>query len=406
MKILSLYILVYFFVNVTFGQNQTNEIFEIQSKAFNSVRKIKVCLPSEYYNYPNRRYNVVYLFDAQSDELFNYVKATIDYLRRSANIFISPVILVGIQTNNRQFEFLLKNRTDQPFRDYSNRVKLGGADTLSLHLRDEVLPTIQKKYHSTSYNIGIGHSLGATFLTYNLVKYPSIFNAVIAISPNYYYDNEQVLHMFDSTASSKVLDKKFLYIAYGKSDKLEERFKPATIKMERLLSQKNIKGLKWQVQSLDNDSHATTPLEGIFKGLVAFNSELVPSELETEKLYNDTQTSFTDNLKKFYKSRSDKYNIQLPTIEDINNTAYNCFYSNKKKDVIEVLAWAISLYPEDANLYDSMGEIQQDAGNKKDALNFYSKGLAIAEQQKSNLPIDIYERLKKGFEDRIKSVTQ
>jgi len=406
MKILSLYILLYFFINVALGQNRTNEMLEIQSKVFNSVRKVKVCLPSEYYSYPNRRYNVIYLFDAQSDELFNYVKATIDYLRLSANIYISPVILVGIQTNDRQFEFLPKNQTDQPLKDYSKRVKLGGADTLSLHLRDEVLPTIQEKYHSTSYNIGIGHSLGATFLTYNLIKYPSIFNSIIAISPNYYYDNGQILHMFDSTASSKILNKKFLYIAYGKGDKLEECFKPATIKMDSLLNEKNIRGLKWQVQSLDNDSHATTSLEGIFKGLVAFNKQLVPSKQEIENFYNDTQISFTDNLKKFYKSRSDKYNIQIPTIEDLNNTAYNCFYSNKKKNAIEVLAWAISLYPEDTNLYDSMGEMQQEAGNKKDALNFYSKGLAITEQQKSNLPNDIYKRLKKGSEDRIKSVTR
>lgn len=403
MKRVALLIITFLFVNITFGQNQTSETFEIKSKVFNNIRKVKVYLPQGYYDYPSRKYNVIYLFDAQSDELYNYVKATIDYPISSANIFISPVILVGIETYNRQFEFLPKNLTDQPLKDYYKQVKLGGADTLSICLRDEVMPAIQKKYHCTSFNIGIGHSLGATFLTFNLLKYPSIFNVVLAISPNYYYDNEQVLHLFDNTANSKLLDKKFLYIAYGKGDKLEERFKPATSKMDSLLIKKNIKGLTWEVQSLNNDSHATTPLEGIFKGIVAFNKELVPSDQEMEIFYADTKTSLTGNLRKFYKSRSDKFNIQLPTVEDLNHLAYNCFYSDKKNDAIEILKWALSLYPQDTNLYDSLGEIEQDSGNKKEALNSYSKGLEIVEQQKSAVSTDTYERLRKGFAERIKS---
>jgi predicted alpha/beta superfamily hydrolase len=404
MKKLKIFFIALFIIIVGSINAQTTEIINIPSRVLHSIRKVKICLPSEYNDYPTRKYNVVYLFDAQSDELFNYVKATIDYLMGNADIFISPVILVGIQTDDRRFEFLPKNKTNQPLKDYGTNVKLGGADSLSMHLKEEVFPFIQKKYRCNPYNIGIGHSLGATFLTYSLIKYPDLFNAIIAVSPNYYYDNEQVLHLFDSLATSQILDKKFLYIAHGKGDKLEERFKPSTIKMDSILSIKNIKGLKWQVQSLDNDSHATTPLEGIFKGLIVFNKEMILTDQQIEEFYNDSQTLFIDNFKKHYLTKASQYNIQLPSIEDINHIAYNCFYSGRTKEAIDILYWAISLYPNDSNLYDSMGEIQLETGNKKGAFNFYSKGLEVIERQKLDVSDKVYERFKKGFEDRIKSI--
>jgi len=404
MKKLQVWFASLFILLAVQGRAQTTEIIDIPSKIFHGIRKVKICLPQGYNDYPNRKYNVIYFFDAQSDEFFNYVKATIDYLGANADIFISPVILVGIQTDDRRFEFLPKNQTDQPLKDYGTSVRLGGADSLALHLKKEVFPVIQQKFRCNSFNIAIGHSLSASFITYTMIKYPELFNTTIAISPNYYYDNEQLLHVFSNLTSYHTLNKKILYIAYGKDDKTEERFRKSTIKMDSILSKKKIKGLIWQVQSLDNNSHSTTPLEGIFKGLMAFNRELIPSEQQIETFYNDRQISFTDNLKKYYKSRADSYNIQLPTIEDINHIAYNCFYSQKNNDAIEVLKWAISMYPDDTNLFDSMGEIEQGAGNVKEALSFYTKGLEIVEQQKANVPIDTYERLKKGFESRIKSV--
>lgn len=307
MRPLQIYIASLFILFSVQGKAQDTEIIDVPSNIFHGIRKVKIYLPVGYNDFPNRKYNIIYFFDAQSDEFFNYMKATLDYLGANADIYISPVILVGIQTGDRRFEFLPKNHTSQPLKDYGSGVKLGGADSLALHLKEEVLPVIKQKYRCTSYNIAVGHSLGASFVTYAMIKYPKLFNAIIAISPNYYYDNEQLLHLFEELADYQILDKKYLYIAYGKTDKMEERFKPSTIKMESILSKKNIKGFKWQVQSLDNISHSTTPLEGIFKGLWAFNKELIASDELIENFHNDKQTSFTDNLRKYYSSRSEEY---------------------------------------------------------------------------------------------------
>lgn len=402
MKKITIPIVCLLFALTTFGQTTTTEILEINSKVFNSVRKVKISLPPEYAENPNRSYKIVYMFDAQSDPLFNFTKETISYLTSSANIYIEPVILIGIVTANRQFEFLPKNRTNEPLKDYWAQVKLGGADSLAISLRDEIMPIIKDKYRNNGYNIGIGHSLGGSFVTYTLTKYPDLFNAVIAVSPNYYYDHEQLLSTFDSLATTKLLNHKFFYIAYGKGDKLEERFRPSSIRMENNLKRKNIVGLRWQVQSLDNNSHGTTPLEGIFKGLILLNTDLTVTDVQTDFFSKDKKASYVDNLKAYYQKQTITTGIQLPTIGDINRLAYNSFYSQNKADAIKILQWGISLYTDDANLFDSMGELQQDSGNMKEAKYYYTQALNIIEKQKPLFQPLTYQDKVNWFTGRIK----
>lgn len=401
-----IYIVLFFISFTSFGQSTPTEIIEINSKIFNGTRKVRVNLPDDYSQYPNRSYKVVYFFDAQAESFYNFTYETLKYMYNGINIYIEPVIFVGIVTSNRQFEFLPKNRTKQPLKDYWEQVKLGGADSLAMSLRDEVLPLIKSKYRSNGYNIAIGHSLGGSFVTYTLTKYPELFNAIIAVSPNYYYDNGQLLTAFDSLATSKLLNRKFLYIAYGKGDKLEERFKSSTIRFGEILKKKNIAGLSWKVQSLDNDSHATTPMEGFFKGFNEFSKSLTVDDVLADTFSNDKNKTYIDNLKGYYSTQSVATGIKLPTINDVNRLAYNSFYANKKTEAIKILEWGVSLYPDDANLFDSLGEMQQDLGNVEEAKKSYTVGLKIIETQRTLLTSAIHKDKFDWFTGRIKSTEQ
>jgi len=401
MKIKRHCLLILFLAQTTISHAQTTDTLTIQSKIFGQSRKLKIILPARYNEYPNtnRQYMVAFLFDAQSEYFFNVNKTTIDYL--IAEGYLQPLIVVGIASDNRQYEFTPKAETEEGLKNFQ---KSGGADLLALHLKEEALPAIHNKYRCIAYTIGIGHSLGATFVTYSLVRFPELFNAIIAVSPNFHYDKEQMVHKFDSLGNNKNLNHKFLYMAYGFGDNYEEKFKPATKKMDSLLQKKNIAGLRWQVKSLDNDSHGTTALEGIFKGLVALNRQFTLSDDQIEAFYNDKSKPFIEHVKDYYKSVSDWAGLQLPGVDIINNMGYNCFYSDRLKEAIEVFQWGLSVYPDDINLYDSMGEIQQNTGDKKSALAFYLKGLAVVKKQQSKFDNITYKNLISGFEGRIKSL--
>ena len=398
--------ILFFLLSFTaFGQSTPTEIIEINSKVFGGTRKVRINIPNDYAQYPNRSYKVIYFFDAQAESFYNFTYETLKYMYDGLNIYVEPVIFVGIMTSNRQFEFLPKNKTSQPLKDYGETVKLGGADSLAISLRDEVFPLIQNKYRCNGYNIAMGHSLGGSFITYTLTKYPALFNAIIAVSPNYYYDNGQLLTIFDSLATPKLLDKKFLYVAYGKGDKLEERFKNSTMRFNDILKKKNFAGLNWEVQSLDNESHATTPMEGFFKGFYKFSKALTVDDALAETFMKDKSKDYVANLKTYYNAQSVATGIKLPTINDINRLAYNSFYANKKMEGIKILEWGVSLYA-DANLYDSLGEMQQDLGNVQDAKSSYLAGLKIIESQKSSLPPAIYKDKFDWFAGRVKSTEQ
>jgi predicted alpha/beta superfamily hydrolase len=383
-----------------FAQFQPPEIITIDSKYFNDKREIKVFLPAGYSSSPDRTYKVVYLFDAQNSIFVDFLVATSNYLSSLSTTFVSPYILVGIKTKNRQFEFLPKNKTEQPYKDYSPKVKLGGADTLIAHLREEVLPEINKRYRTNNYNIAIGHSLGATFSIYSLIHAPEIFKAVIAISPNLYYDHEQVLNELKAQKNFQQLQNKFLYVAYAKDGTLESRFYPASEKLRSFLKKNRLPGFYCKVEFLPNNDHSTTPLAGIYRGLTELNKQLIITE-NVDGFYANAGPQFVDHLKAYYAGQSKKFGLKLPTAEDINHLSYNLYYSGKADNAVKVASWAVELYPADVNLFDSLGELLQNSGKKEEARTAFQKGLEVVEQQKNLVDSAAYNSLKNALLKRL-----
>jgi predicted alpha/beta superfamily hydrolase len=383
-----------------FGQYTNTDTLSYYSDYFKAKRQLKISLPTEYQQYPNRRYKVVYLFDAQSSSLYEFTKATMAYFPGYASFYFDPVILVGIVTKNRHFEFLPKQQNT--IAGNGNYPAAGGADTLALSIEKELKPFIESKFRTTGFSIGIGHSLGGTFVTYSMLKFPNIFNAGIAISPNYVYDNEEILNVFKKADTKKNLSGKFLYVAHGNADELEEKFKPSTVKLHELLASAKIPGFYYKVENLDNNnSHSTTPLEGFFKGLVFINDLLNLPYDKYKAFFNNNTDKYIGFLKEYFTTQSKLTGTTLPSIGEFNLIAYNTFYAGKKSEALQILEWAISVYPNDANLFDSMGEIQESAGNKERAKHFYSKGLALTEEQKNELPESIYTDRVKAFNKRL-----
>ena len=144
-------------------------------------REIIIYTPNEY-NDPSRSFEVVYVLDAQYREYFDAVHTTIAFQNKG----IRPMIVVGIPSPNRNFDFLPKNKHAETVQEQYG--ELGGADVFSDFIENKVMPFIDQNYRTIPTKIGVGYSNGGTFINYTLLKKPYLFDVIFSVDANFNYD--------------------------------------------------------------------------------------------------------------------------------------------------------------------------------------------------------------------------
>jgi len=397
MKVLRSLLLTAMLVGAKFASAQrTTIILPIDSSSETQIHSVKVVLPEGYADYPSRKYVAVYVFDSQSDPYFDYVAATMNLL--SSNGYIQPVLLVGVTSQSRQFDFTPEAKTKAGKAAFN---KSGGAELYYHYVKDDVVASIERTYRCEPFRIGIGHSLGGTFLVHCLLSHPELFNANLVISPNLVYDESQMLRRAKETDLSRCLANHYLYLAHGKGDQLEEKFRGATKAFVGIVRSTSAEGFHFVYDSLNNDLHGTTPIEGISKGMLKLYRNLIYSDELFMKQIKGNQGSLLEKVSQFYSANSTWSGLALPMVWDINNLAYNSYYSGKTATSISLLQKGLETHPSDINLYDSMGEIQQQGGNLPLARKYYEQGMAMVERQKAMLSNEKYQEFMATFRNRI-----
>jgi tetratricopeptide (TPR) repeat protein len=145
--------------------------------------------------------------------------------------------------------------------------------------------------------------------------------------------------------------KNFLYITLGN----ESNYVEPLVKFMDLLNTKKPDGLEWHYFILENDNHGTVPLKSLYNGLEALYENWV------------IKTAVADQgieaIQDHYEKLTDKFGYEVEIPENILNTMGYRAIGQKKIDLaIEFFLHNVSLYPESANVYDSLGEAYEAAG--------------------------------------------
>ena len=158
------------FTTLSFTQSSTESLdYIFDSEVFNDERTISVFLPATYNSEDSTKgLPVAYLFDGQFQPYFSMVSSIMSYYEQTNEGI--PMIIVGIHSKNRWDEFVPICEGEAP-----NSVE--GADKLTLFLNNEVIPLIDSSYRTNQFKIGIGHSLGGTYVINEVVKENSLFDA-------------------------------------------------------------------------------------------------------------------------------------------------------------------------------------------------------------------------------------
>lgn len=284
LKILTSFIFI-FICKMTIAQSIARvENIKIQSQIMNQEREILVYTPIDYDWRTNEYFNVIYVFDSQNREFFDYTTSIISFLTNGNKSFI----VVGITSpfneqldyarNNDLLPVLSTNESINRYGKYS-----GNSDKFLVFVSNEVKNYVDKNYRTLNENIAIGHSLSASFILRSMVVKPNLFSSYIAISPNFAYEEEMLAKEMVDFNYSKINKSTYIYLSNANEgiDYWQE-WKPARDKVYSFLrdSLKN-ENLTIEIDSFPNNNHWNTFPPGLDNAL-KFYFENIQKKQESE----------------------------------------------------------------------------------------------------------------------------
>jgi len=354
--------------SISFCQNAVGpivigDIIEIDSKILNEKRNIFIYTPIGY-DQSQDKYPVLYILDGETH--FFHASAMVNF--QSGNQVMPRTIVVGIPNTKRMHDFT-------PTLE-EGRAAGGGADNFIAFMEQELIPYIDENYRTHEYKTLFGHSLCGMFSIYTLFSNPDLFNSHISVSPYLMFDNEYVI----KNAKKKLKDQpninKQLFITIGDEPDYTESLNLFT----NLLTRK-AKSLTWKLRKFEDEDHGTVPLLSLLEGLKYIYPDW--------RLSNDDAYKGVKAIKQHYSDLSNRYGYPIQITEAmLNRIGYQLLGNSEKNKAIKIFIYNTELYPNSANVYDSLGDAYERKYDFISAIINYQKAVDLGEKNNDpNLPI-------------------
>ena len=352
--------------NISIGKRES-----IDSKLLHETRPYSVYLPRGYENIAARPegYPVIYLLDG--DDHFHSVTGLVQFLGSYSRI-IPEMIVVAIPNTDRTRDLTpthveMMNGTKHDWLKTS-----GGNDTFLKFIQTELIPKVESTYRTKPFRIFIGHSLGGIAVINALYTMPETFNAYISIDPSLWWDEKVLLKKAHSHFLSTKLNGKTLFISQANTlspkDTVNDHFESIR-EFATLLETRNQSGLRWKYEYYPDDTHGSAPLITEYDGL-RFLFEKYPRAAQN--------ASTPEELLKMYEVFSQQTGVTFhPWEGTLNQLGYRAMNEKNLEMAQRYFQLAIDYYPQSSNVYDSMGELWMNKGDKKKAISFYEKSIAL-----------------------------
>ena len=328
------------------------DIIEFDSKILNEQRDIYIYTPFGYAQ-SQEKYPVLYILDGETH--FFHAAALVSF--QSVNRVMPRSIVIGIPNTQR-------NRDFTPTLE-DGRTVAGGADNFIAFLEQELIPYIDNNYRTHSYKTLFGHSLCGMFSAYTLFTKPDLFNSYISVSPYLMYDNEYVINIAKTKIKEQPdIDKK-LFITIGDEPEYTQSLNLFT----NLLTRK-AKSLNWKLHKFEDEDHGTVPLLSLLEGLKYIYPDWRLSDQYAYKGVKAIKNHYADLSKRY------GYHIQV-TEATLNAIGYQFLGSSEKNKAIKVFIYNTELYPNSANVYDSLGDAYDSKGDTTSAIINYQKAVEL-----------------------------
>ncbi|WP_339624016.1 alpha/beta hydrolase-fold protein [uncultured Winogradskyella sp.] len=367
----------------------------IYSKNLDSYRHYWVKLPDNYNPKSDAKYPVVYLLDGFS------LKENLEVVYNNYwGHYLPHMILVGISNRTNRTLDLTTSKVDTR-RGSRFNYKTGGADLFTSFLENELIPTIDQNYPTTSFRTLIGHSYAGLFTTNMLLNHSHVFKNYIVIDPSLDWDDQKLLKQAQAELKSKSLKGKRLFVALAAEqlhmsdetitiDNLEQDESEFTLFSRSILefcdlvaSTKKHNGLNFNWKVYPEDLHGTVPLPAIRDGLVSLFKWY---QFKSPQTYNNPETALDDirmllnNQETIYKEHFG-YSVP-PMVEELFvGYGYMNLQMEQPEKALLFFDMAIKYYPKSANVYDAMSDYYIAKKDNKKAIQLLENAFEISKSK-------------------------
>lgn len=354
------------------------EVYTIHSNILSEKRKIRIQFPSgaDYFT----AYPVLYVLDGEAQ--MNNVVGQVQYLSESYKI-IPNMIVVGIENTDRMRD-LTPSHTDVGSDgkiDTSARSPLkntGGGEKFLQFIKQEVMPFVDSSYKTAPYKILSGHSLGALMTVYCLMNHPDYFNAYIAISPSFQWDNNALLKQ----AATAAFDKEKNRVLFFSDANEDAAFHQNQLVFDSVLQHKKT-GLKYKRMFYPEETHISEPVKAFYDAIrFVYPDWHLPYN---SSAFRKTLTGTVVKQQYAKLSRTYGYNVIPPHDEIIMISRFLRNDPSKINDAIDLLQMNSRNYPTSAINFETLGDTFLKAGDRGSALNWYEKALSLEKNNPSVL---------------------
>ena len=354
------------------------ERLPLPSKMMGEDRTLFVSVPDGYTR-TTRRYPVLYLTDAEAQ--FEHTSATAAFLAR--NGFMPDVIVVGVTNTDRV-------RDLSPSRDPKFPTS-GGADRFLEFFEKELVPFVESGYRTAPYRIFAGHSAGGNFALHAMRVKPDLFQAVIAVSPWLVWDERKELALLTPFLAGSGVKTRALFFASGDEG---AEMRDVLGQVSAALKATASSGLRWGSANYPEENHGSVVLPSHYAALrMIFDGWSLPVDPSTERI-----VATLDDVKKRYAGLSERlgFTVTAPEVS-VNRLGYQALVQKNVPVALAFFRYNASIYPESANVYDSLGDALEASGSLEEALASFTKAAELG--QKSGDP---NAKFFKANADRIK----
>jgi predicted alpha/beta superfamily hydrolase len=362
----------------------------LNSKRLNEQRTIYVATPEGYRTGTNR-YPVLVILDADDRPQFNLAIANVAFL--ASRGAIPSLIVVGITNGKDRTHDMTPVTGAAHAKDFPTA---GGAAAFADFIVDEVLPLVRSKYRTMPTTLMAGHSFGGLVALEVAARKPSAFSGVIAMSPSLWWNDSSGVVAY-SDAIAKASKGERLFVTSGG---LEPAIDRTTQYFSRRLDSLKPALVAFGHQRYPEHSHGMTPAPSLVDGLRFVFDPISVAKLPVEMLGPGTDSAVAVNAfiesKRRYAAgaRSIGFDERLPEAET-NKLGYGALQMLRNPALaVWVFRQNVELYPESANVYDSLGDGLVAMGDTTAAIAQFRRAVDIAARTKDPILEESKKKLK------------